>query len=138
MAEVREDGAPSPTRGSCATRSLRDAEDFLQLRPRLVAAEGEIGRFAAVESDDVGEEADLRGRPVAVRAVDLPVDVPGVEEEHAIRAGRALFSRSSALSSRAGPELIGGGPKTLFASVAGGVFFGGSDPDHVREDLWRR
>ena len=37
------------------------AKDFLQLRPRFVAAEGEVGRFAAVEADDVGEEADLRG-----------------------------------------------------------------------------
>ena len=38
------------------------------------------GVFAAIEADDVGEEADLRGRPFAVGSVNLPVYMAGVNE----------------------------------------------------------
>ena len=68
------------------------AEDLFDLRLGLVAAEREVEVFAAIEADDVGEEADLRGRPVAVGAVDLPVDVPGVDEQHLVGARRLLLA----------------------------------------------
>ena len=45
----------------------------------FVAAEGVVEGFAAIEADEVGEEANLRGRPFAVRAVHLPVDVASVD-----------------------------------------------------------
>ena len=42
---------------------------LLQLRRRLLAAHGQVGRFTAIETHQVGDEADLRGCPVAVRSV---------------------------------------------------------------------
>ena len=85
------------------------AEDLLELRLRLVAADGEVERFAAIEADDVGEEADLRGRPVAVGAVDLPVDVAGVDEEHGVGARRlrlALVEEPQRAGQRDGVEHV--------------------------------
>ena len=60
------------------------AEDFFELRAGFVAAEGEVEGFAAIEADEVGEEANLRGRPFAVRAVHLPVDVAGIDEQDGV------------------------------------------------------
>ena len=49
------------------------------------------GLLAAVETDDVREQLDLLGQEVAMGAVDLPVGVAGVEEEHRVLAlGAAL------------------------------------------------
>ena len=45
-----------------------------------------LGLLAAVEPHDVREELDLLGREVAVRAVDLAEDVPGVDEQHLVGA----------------------------------------------------
>jgi hypothetical protein len=57
------------------------AEYVLILRTGFVVAEGAAEGFAAIEADEVGEEANLRGRPFVVRAVHLPVDVAGVYEK---------------------------------------------------------
>lgn len=56
------------------------AEDLLDLRPGLIATKSKVNRLASIESNDVGDETDLRERPVAVRAVHLPVDVAGISE----------------------------------------------------------
>ncbi len=50
------------------------------------AAVEELGFFAAVEADDVGEELVLVGGEVAMGTVDLAEGVTGVEEQHLIRA----------------------------------------------------
>ena len=63
------------------------AEDFLDLRFSLVAAEGVVEGLASVEADEVGEEADLRFRPFAVGAVYLAVDVAGIDEEDGVGSG---------------------------------------------------
>jgi len=68
-------------------------EYFEQLRFGFVAAEGEVEFLAAIEADDVGDEANLRRRPFAVRAVYLPVDVPGINEQDCI--GAVHSTRSS-------------------------------------------
>src|SRR5205823_1166046 len=70
-----------PTQAEDVRKFRLLAEDLSDLRLSLVAAKCEVEIFAAIETDDVGEEADLRGCPIAVRAVDLPVDVPGINEE---------------------------------------------------------
>ena len=46
-----------------------------------------LGALAPVEPGDVGQKLDLRRGPVAVGAVDLAVEVAGVDEEHLIGAG---------------------------------------------------
>ena len=63
-----------------------------ELRFGFVAAEGEVEVFAAIEADEVGEETDLCGRPFAVGAVHLPVDVAGINEQHGVGAGRFAFA----------------------------------------------
>jgi len=55
------------------------AENLFDLCAGFFAAQGEVETFAAPEADEVGDEADLRGRPFAVRSVDLPVDVAGID-----------------------------------------------------------
>ncbi len=47
------------------------------LLEQRVAAIDRLDVLAAVEADDVGEELDLLGQEVAVRAVDLPVQCAG-------------------------------------------------------------
>ena len=115
-------------------------EHFLDFRFGFVAAEGKIEVFAPVEADEVAEKADLRGRPVAVGAVDLPVDVPGVDEQHGVgarRTGLALIKKPQGAGERDGVEHVradgddhvhGGGLNELFADflftrpgVGGGV-----------------
>ena len=65
-----------------------------ELGSGFVAAEGEVGFFAAIEADDVGEEADLRGRPLAVGAVHLAVDVTGIDEAARCQRGACWFAMS--------------------------------------------
>ncbi len=60
------------------------AEDLCQLRARFLAAEGQVERLPAIEPDDVRKEPELSRSPVAVCAVDLPVYVAGVDEEHLV------------------------------------------------------
>ena len=58
----------------------RGREDFGQLRFGFVATEGEVEFFITVEADNIGEKSDLRFGPIAVSAIDLPVDMAGVDE----------------------------------------------------------
>lgn len=67
------------------------SEQLFELRFGFFAAEGEVGGFAAIEADEIGHEADLGIGPVAVGAVDLAVDVAGVDEEDGVGAGRLRF-----------------------------------------------
>ena len=68
---------PSPRGGG----GIKDFED-LQLC--FATAEGEVEFLAAVEADDIRKEADLRFRPFAVGAVDLAINVAGVDEENCV------------------------------------------------------
>ena len=63
-------------------------EHFKDFGLRFFATQCEVEGFAAIEADEVGEEANLRGRPFAVRAVHLPVDVAGIYEQDGIGAVR--------------------------------------------------
>ena len=56
------------------------AEYFDHLCLGFVAAESEVEFFVTVKADDVGEKTDLRFGPVSVGAVDLPVNVAGIDE----------------------------------------------------------
>ncbi len=64
------------------------AEGLLQLYQHLLTAHRQIRRFAAIKPHDIGDEADLRRRPVAVGAVHLAIDVAGIDKEHGIGALR--------------------------------------------------
>jgi hypothetical protein len=57
------------------------AEHFLNLRAGFIAAVSEVQFFAAIEADDVGDKSNLRMRPIAMCAVNLPVDVAGILSE---------------------------------------------------------
>src|SRR5262245_47269069 len=59
------------------------AESFLHQRE---AALEHLGGFAPIEPYDVRQEFDLLGREIAVRPVDLAVDVAGVDEQHLVPA----------------------------------------------------
>ena len=46
----------------------------------------ELRLLAPVKPDDVGQKLDLLGGELPVGAVNLPEDVPGVEEQHLVLA----------------------------------------------------
>ena len=69
--------------GHIGIRGLR-AEHLLQLHLGLGTALGVVQRLAAVQPHHIGNEADLRGRPVAVGAVHLAVNVAGVDEQDGV------------------------------------------------------
>ena len=64
----------------------------MDLRLCLVAAEREVEVFTTIETDHVGDKAELALRPVPVGAINLPVDVAGVEEEDLVGARRLLLA----------------------------------------------
>ena len=64
----------------------------MELGLRLVPAEREVGFLLTIEAHDVGQERDLPVSPVTVGAVDLAVDVPGVDEEDFVSPGRLLLA----------------------------------------------
>jgi hypothetical protein len=71
------------------------------LEQAFAAVDG-LDVLAPVEADDVGEQLDLLGQEVAVGAVDLAVEVAGVDEQHrvlAVGAGLAL-SRNHRVTGR--------------------------------------
>ena len=80
----RPAGLTTPT---CSSRQFRAAALQPRSRPQLTA-ESVVGGFAAIKPHEIGEEADLCRRPLAVRAVDLPIDVTSVDEEHGVGTGR--------------------------------------------------
>ena len=53
-----------------------------------------FGRFASIESRNVGQKLNLRWCPITVGAVDLTIDVAGVNEKYLIGAGGLLLPRS--------------------------------------------
>ena len=65
--------------GGCVAKHLVD------LGRRSIATKGGVQGFAPVQAHQVGDEADLRVRPVAVGAVHLPVDVAGVDASQKLR-----------------------------------------------------
>lgn len=56
-------------------------EDFPEFAFGLFPSERKVGCLAPVEADNIREKTYLRFRPLAVGAVDLAVDVAGVDEE---------------------------------------------------------
>ena len=68
------------------------AKDIQQFCFRFVAAEREVEFFVTIKTDDVGEKSDLRFGPVTMGAVDLAVDVTGVDEEDFVFAGRLALA----------------------------------------------
>jgi len=85
--------------------STRDLDQFCL---GFVAAEGEIRIFPAIEAHDIGNEADLRCGLFAVRAVHLPVNVSGVNEQNGISAEPFICLAGSDLSLIEKPEDSGG------------------------------
>ena len=69
---------------------FRSAKHRFELGFGFFPALRKVEGFAAIEADDVGDEADLCGCPVAVGAVHLAVDVPGVNKQN--RVGTVLFT----------------------------------------------
>lgn len=59
---------------------------FAEFRFNLFAAENEIGILASIKPNDICNETDLLWCPFAVRAVHLPVDVPGIHEQNFVGA----------------------------------------------------
>jgi len=92
-------GAVNNTRGRVC--SPRDLDQFCL---GFVAAEGEIRIFPAIEAHDIGNEADLRCGRSAVRAVHLPVNVSGVNEQNGINAPPSICRAGSGLSLIEKPE----------------------------------
>ena len=76
------------------------AENFGELGAGFVATESKIRFFAAIEPDDIGQKTDLRGRPFAVRAVHLPVNVPGINEQDRVGAAHPLTPALSPTGAR--------------------------------------
>jgi hypothetical protein len=82
----------------------------MSLAGRLASTDGRVERLAAIEADEVGDEADLRRCPVAVGAIHLPVDVAGVDEQHGVGAfcfRLALVEEPQRARQRDGVEHVG-------------------------------
>src|SRR5207237_544903 len=80
---MRRTLTPASPRGRGVGRGR--AEDFSQFRVRAITTKCEIQVFAAIQPHDIPEEADLGGGPVAVGAVNLAVDMPGINKENRVR-----------------------------------------------------
>ena len=68
---------------ACRFRTF-DSENLFDLLASFFATKRVVERFAALEADKVGHKADLRGRPVAMSPVNLPIDVPCIDKQHRI------------------------------------------------------
>ena len=104
--------------GLTASPLPTEAEDFIDFRAGFVTAEGEVECLAAIEADDVGDEANLCGRPFTVRAVYLPVDMARVYKQHGVGT---IHSTRSSRGNEALIFLSAGGLSLLTSAATNGV-----------------
>ena len=64
------------------------SEDLSQLALGNCATESEIRRLATVQPHDIRDELDLPFGPIAMRAIDLTVDVSSIDKQHWLERGR--------------------------------------------------